>query len=209
MSTKKRIIEAALTLFSQKGFHPVTVDEIAKAVGIKAPSLYKHFTSKQGIFDAILEEMQSRYRRQMEELQMNGQDAAADRPLFESISEQALLQVGRNLFSFFLHDAYNQKFRKMLVLEQFSNEATSSLYIQQYFDAPLCFQEALFSSLHSKAPAAELDPKILALHFYAPIYFLLALCDAQPEREAEALALVEKHIQQFNRIYKMGENPDE
>ena len=57
MNTKKRIIEEALILFSEKGYSDVYVNDIAKAVGIKAPSLYKHYKNKQEIFNAILEEL--------------------------------------------------------------------------------------------------------------------------------------------------------
>lgn len=48
--TKQRILEKSLELFSTKGYDAVSVGEIAKAVGIKAPSLYNHFPSKQAIF---------------------------------------------------------------------------------------------------------------------------------------------------------------
>ena len=48
--TRKRIIEKALELFSTRGYDAVSVGEIAKSVGIKAPSLYNHFPSKQAIF---------------------------------------------------------------------------------------------------------------------------------------------------------------
>ena len=41
--TKQRILEKSLELFSTKGYDAVSVGEIAKAVGIKAPSLYNHF----------------------------------------------------------------------------------------------------------------------------------------------------------------------
>jgi len=34
------------------------------------------------------------------------------------------------------------------------------------------------------------------------MFLLLTLCDRQPEREEEALQLLEKHIRQFNRMYK-------
>ena len=54
MGTKKKILDVALTLFSEKGYGNVYVEHIAKGVGIKAPSLYKHYKSKQDIFEAIL-----------------------------------------------------------------------------------------------------------------------------------------------------------
>ena len=47
MDTKHRILLEALRLFSQRGYDAVSVEQIAAAVGIKAPSLYKHYRSKQ------------------------------------------------------------------------------------------------------------------------------------------------------------------
>ena len=47
MDTKKKILDVALTLFSEKGYGNVYVGQIAEGVGIKAPSLYKHYKSKQ------------------------------------------------------------------------------------------------------------------------------------------------------------------
>ena len=58
--TKQRILDEALRLFSQSGYDAVSVERIASAVGIKAPSLYKHFKSKQEIFDAIVAETKAK-----------------------------------------------------------------------------------------------------------------------------------------------------
>ena len=63
-NTKQRILEEALALFAEKGFANVYVGEIAGRVGIRAPSLYKHYKSKQAIFDAIVEEMHRRFLEQ-------------------------------------------------------------------------------------------------------------------------------------------------
>lgn len=78
MSTKERILQEALKLFSQQGYAAVGVEQIAAEVGIKAPSLYKHFKGKQDIFDAIFTEMQRRYDVQAEKMQIHFSNAAAD-----------------------------------------------------------------------------------------------------------------------------------
>lgn len=88
MSTKKKIIEEALLLFAEKGYSDVYVDDIAKAVAIKAPSLYKHFRSKQNA------------------------------GIYARISEESLVEIGKNLFLYFLHDDHMKLFRKLLTLEQ-------------------------------------------------------------------------------------------
>ena len=44
-NTKERILAEAVRLFAERGYEPVSVEMIAAAVGIKAPSLYKHYRS--------------------------------------------------------------------------------------------------------------------------------------------------------------------
>ena len=55
------ILEQALALFSAHGYDAVTVGDIARAVGIKAPSLYNHFPGKQAIFDALVDATAAQY----------------------------------------------------------------------------------------------------------------------------------------------------
>lgn len=50
-------------------------------------------------------------------------------------------------------------------------------------------------------PNQQFDYKVMALHFYAPLFTLLILCDREPQREAEALSLLRQHILQFNALY--------
>ncbi len=147
MSTKKRIITEALHLFSEKGYNAVSVGQIADAVGIKAPSLYKHYKNKQAIFDAILIEMQQQYDKQVSSMEMNGVDAALDLALFEKISEEQLIQLGKNLFLYFLHDNYVCQFRKMLMIEQHHNTDLAAIFTKQYIEGPLSYQGILFSML--------------------------------------------------------------
>ena len=52
--TRERILEQALELFSEKGYDSVSVGEIARADGIKAPSLKNHFPSKRDNLEAIV-----------------------------------------------------------------------------------------------------------------------------------------------------------
>jgi AcrR family transcriptional regulator len=49
-STPARLIRAAIELFGRRGFEATSTREIARAVGIKAPSVYNHFNSKEELF---------------------------------------------------------------------------------------------------------------------------------------------------------------
>ena len=202
MSTKKKILDVALSLFSEKGYGNVYVGQIAEGVGIKAPSLYKHYKSKKDIFEAILEEMRNRYDNQAAFFNINGSDSEYDGNIFATISEDELVKLGIGLFSFFLHDEYECKFRKMLTIEQFTNKELAELFSNQYINEPLKYQTGLFQMILMQGRMKKEDEQIMALQFYSPIYLLLTLCDREPGREEEALRLLEKHIRQFNRMYK-------
>ena len=57
MSERRReLTREAARLFAEKGYHGAALSEIADALGVKAPSLYAHVTSKQDILYAIMRE---------------------------------------------------------------------------------------------------------------------------------------------------------
>lgn len=54
--TRKKILDTALKLFSDKGFEAVGVQEIAQECNLTKPSLYYYFNSKSGILEGIMTE---------------------------------------------------------------------------------------------------------------------------------------------------------
>ena len=54
-TTPQAIMEAAVRLFSERGYNGVSVREITEAAGITKPTLYYHFGSKEGLCRAIVE----------------------------------------------------------------------------------------------------------------------------------------------------------
>lgn len=201
MDTKQRILDEALTLFSEKGYANVFVGEIAEKVGIKAPSLYKHYKSKRAIFDAIIDVMNSRFEEQAKALNINGTDAAVDSKIYQDMSEDNLLVLGRQLFLYYLHDDYNKRFRKMLTIEQFNNKELADIYTKLYVDDPLSYQSMLLGMVAQAGMLHTDNVEIMTLHFYAPIYYLLTICDRDPSREHKALETLDAHIRQFDRLY--------
>ena len=201
MDTKQRILDEALTLFSEKGYANVFVGEIAERVGIKAPSLYKHYRNKRAIFDAIIDEMNKRFEEQAKALNINGTDAAADSKIYQDMSEDNLLVLGRQLFLYYLHDDYNKRFRKMLTIEQFNNKELADIYTKLYVDDPLSYQSMLLGMVAQAGLLHTDNVEIMTLHFYAPIYYLLTICDRDPSREPKALETLDAHIRQFDRLY--------
>ncbi len=201
MDTKHRILDEALTLFSEKGYANVFVGEIAERVGIKAPSLYKHYKSKQAIFDAIIEEMHRRFLEQAKLLNIQGNNPKADAEIYRGLPEDELVRLGINLFLYQLHDDYTKRIRKLLTIEQFRNKELADAYMRQYMDDPTQYYIMLLRQAADQGTLQTDNVEVMTLQFYAPFYMLMTVCDRDPERETESVRILEDHIRQFNKLY--------
>jgi AcrR family transcriptional regulator len=52
---RDRIVEVARASFRAKGFDAVSMDEVAKGAGVGTGTLYRHFPTKESLYDAVLE----------------------------------------------------------------------------------------------------------------------------------------------------------
>ena len=197
--TRAKILDKALELFSERGYDAVSVGEIAGAVGIKAPSLYNHFPSKQAIFDAIVEATAAQYEEDTGKIDIHVQNAAQDIPAFAAITEEALFEKVRQIFDYSLRSEPVRRFRRMMTIEQFRSPQLAELYTKRYTERLLSYHAAIF---RSRIAAGEIsgDPDALALLYVAPVLTLLGICDRQPEREDECLSALHKHVCQFYRL---------
>src|SRR5436190_23819710 len=76
---RRRILDAAVEAFAERGYEATSVAEIAAAAGITKPVLYDHFSSKRDLFVELME-------RARDELTLRGAEAmAADAPLEERV----------------------------------------------------------------------------------------------------------------------------
>ena len=53
--TSDAVLDAALTLFAQRGYHGTALSQIAEALGIRTPSLYNHMRAKHELLRTIVE----------------------------------------------------------------------------------------------------------------------------------------------------------
>ena len=198
--TKTRILEKALELFSAQGYDAVSVDQIARAVGIKAPSLYNHFPGKRAIFDAILESTAARYAADTDRIDIHVQNAAQDIQVFADISEDALFDKVRQIFEYSLHNETISRFRRMMTIEQFRSPELAALYSERFTDRMVSYHAGIFRALIAAGEIRADDPEDLAMLYVAPILTLIGICDRQPEREAECLDRLRRHVGLFFRM---------
>ena len=201
MDTKQRILLEALRLFSKRGYDAISVEQIASAVGIKAPSLYKHYKSKKDIFDAIFEDTAKRYEEFIQTISIPVTDSKQDGVVFEYITAEDLVQKVKSLIEYSLHDEYISKFRKMMTIEQFRSPELSKLYSDRYVNQIQNYHTDLFTKMIEAGVLKKEDPCILAMVYDAPILVMLSECDRHPEKEEECIKKLEDHVRLFYRTY--------
>ena len=54
MTTKEKIMDVALHMFSERGYEAVSIRDICGEVGIKESTLYYHFKNKMDILDSLI-----------------------------------------------------------------------------------------------------------------------------------------------------------
>ena len=59
--TKERILTAALEMFSQKGYEGTNIRELSASLGLVKSGVYKHYESKEEIWNALLDRMIAYY----------------------------------------------------------------------------------------------------------------------------------------------------
>ena len=192
MSTKEKILDAALTLFAENGYNGTSVEQIAKAVGIKAPSLYKHFKGKEDILNVLIDSAEARYE------EMFGSERNIGK-IPESREEFIEMTMGRIVFT--MRDPVIRKTRMFLVQEQFRNQRTSEVTTRHQLDGIQGMFARILKGMMDKDLVKEDDPTLLSAELTAPAVLQIARSDRQPQCEEDALESIEKHLQHFCDVY--------
>lgn len=199
-TTKQKILEESLKLFSKKGYEGVSMREIAAAVGIKGASIYNHFKGKEDIFYGIFEEMTKRYDEMALLLSIPTEETSDAAQKFIGLGEQELLYMAKALFSFFAKDEFVVRFRRMLVAEQNRSSLASQTLKSYYFDAPIQYQAGIFERMQQYGVFEGYDAKMMALYFYSPVYYLLSRYDLAQEYDS-CMKELEHHVHWFIKLY--------
>ena len=106
-NTKDIILNEALNLFSEQGYEGVSMRDIAKAVGIQAPSLYNHFASKEDIFNSLMDAMTERYHKMAVQNQVPQGSMEDVVGAYVFVTTEALIAIAQKMLLFMIEDDIN------------------------------------------------------------------------------------------------------
>lgn len=116
---KEKIIEATLQLYSNRGYYLTNIRDIAKAVGISAPTFYRYFKDKRELFVETVEYVVKRFKQESRAALKNEEDPSQRSIIMFKIFYAHYPKIGEIL---------NQLRSGVIIGDQWAKKRLSSLY---------------------------------------------------------------------------------
>ena len=187
-TTKERILDEALILFAQNGYKGTNLRDLAARLELSKSALYKHYDSKEAIWNALLDKMEAYYAQRFGS--MDNLPKAPD-------SLEEFIQMSMGMIRFTVHDPQIILTRKLLLTEQFHDDRVCKLATKHFLEGTANIYAKVFEAMMDKGLLNKQDPAMLAFSFTPPISALIHLCDREVERQPEAFARMEAYLRYF------------
>lgn len=193
-TTKKKILDAALVSFAENGYRGTNLRDLAAELGLSKSALYRHYESKEGIWNAVLDQMEAYYVARF-----GSPDHMPPAP--KTCDE--LYAMTLNMLDFTLHDRRVILTRQLLLTEQFRDERARRFATLHFLTGTKDMYAKLFAKMMDNGILKHDDPEMLAFAFTSPITSLVHYCDREPEKEPEILHQIEAFVKHFINTYGM------
>ena len=190
--TKERILAAALEMFSQYGYAGTNIRELSASLGLVKSGVYKHFESKEAIWNALLDEMIAYY----------GEHFGSEEhlpPVPDSLD--GLVTMTMQMVNITVHDERIIMTRKVLTLEQFRDDRARELATKHFLTGLTEIFTHIFAGMMDKGLILRDDPAMLAFAYTSPISALIHLCDREPDKTEDAIRKIESFSRHFITVY--------
>ena len=190
--TKERILDEALRQFSQKGYDGTNIRELTASLGLVKSSMYKHYKSKEDIWNSLLDKMIVYYAEHF--------GSAENLPPVPDTLE-GLVAMTMKMADVTIHDEMIIMTRKLLTIEQFRDERARELATKHFMTGLTDMFTHIFEGMMNKGLLRRDDPEMLAFAYTAPISALIHLCDREPEKAENAIKQIKAFSEHFVLTY--------
>lgn len=192
MTTKEKILRVSIDMFSQKGFRDVSVREIAKAVGIKASSLYKHYENKEDILESIFES----FKESMARTVVSEEDL---RQYVTGVTPKKYLDDSFKLFKSVMWSPEIIKISKIITKEQQRSRAVREFFIEELIEKPVRTLAHVFDLMMENGMIKNADSGQLAEEYSSYIVYLYF--EQNFLKDELSLEEIERSMKRHNEFY--------
>ena len=191
-TTKERILDAALVSFAENGYRGTNLRDLAAGLGLSKSALYRHYESKEDIWNAVFDQMETYYVSRF--------GSPEKMPLTPKSCDE-LVAMTKRMLDFTMHDKRVILTRRLLLTEQFHDERARHFATMHFLTGTKDIYTKIFAEMMENGILKKDDPDVLSLAFTAPITALIHYCDREPEKEPEILRQMEAFVKHFIRTY--------
>lgn len=191
-STKNRVLDEALIMFAENGYKGTNLRDLAAQLGLSKSALYKHYKSKEDIWNCLLDRMESYYAQHF--------GSEANLPLQPKSCEE-LLTVTVNMLRFTVNDPKIILTRKLLLTEQFHDERVKKLATKHFLEGTQKIFAKVFERMMTDGLLKKDNPEMLSFIYTAPITSLVHLCDREPQNQEQIFKKIENFVTHFISVY--------
>jgi AcrR family transcriptional regulator len=194
--TRQALMDAALEIFSERGFLGASLKDVASAVGVRDSAIYHYFPSKEALFDAILEE---RREQQLE------RSTSLDEKPVEDL--RAFLEaLGMRIIERF-QTRREQKLFRILMSDGLRLNAEGRLNLFQRMGAPPIAK--VMERLVREGWLRSASPDLLWVSFFSPFWMWRQLLLMRPDSPIvrDPRMFVRAHVEQFLNGAGVGGQP--
>ena len=190
-TTKEKILDAALELFSQKGYKGASVRMISSKVGIRESALYNHFKNKEDILNTIVSTLSSSSLSFL----------SSGKPLEESAKKgKSFLREFATSFKLLSYDEKSEKFFRFMMIELMQNRNIRDIFLNDFHQTHLKILSQAFFLMMQEGLIRSCDPMLMAREFLSPLFFYrmqATLLRIDDNNTSSVATLFEKHIDFF------------
>ncbi len=186
--TRQAILDAALDLFSEKGYFGTSLRDVAGAVGVRESALYNYFAGKDALFEALLTAHQHSKIERLAPL--------AEGPIVDgrALLEQLALA---NLEAFV--EPQEQKLHRILMSDGIRLARVGRINLYERMSSGRDQLNELLRRLIREGWLRRADVSVLGLAFFSPLFMWRQLhaIDADLPMIRNPRAFVRQHVEQF------------
>ena len=162
---KDKIFDLSIELFSEKGFHEVSIRDIAGKAGIKQSSLYNHFRSK----DEILIDIYELFKAEASNI-FPTEDHLDE--IIANCTALEFLKRGNQLFLEHMLNIRMEKIWRILFIEQRSDQRATNIVLEESFNKSLSFIEISLNKMMEQNKIKKINIRICSYEYLYPLYFM-------------------------------------
>lgn len=191
-TTKEKILDAALVSFAENGYKGTNLRDLAAGMGLSKSALYKHYKSKEDIWNAVIDRMESYYTARF-----GSPENVTNVP--KSCDE--LYNMTMQMLDFTMHDKRVILTRRLLLTEQFHDERARRFATLHFLTGTKDIYAKIFAGMMDNGILKKDDADILAFAYTSPLTSLIHYCDREPEKETEITEKIKTFVKHFIKIY--------